>query len=335
MTSLNQYVRPKTPSGVVRSRAAALQRACGQIRKYAIPGLILLASTWTHLHAQTLEDGFMVNRKHLFTGVLYTHDSWDEYWEGSLKRVNGNIGTITTQTTTWFGNYGITDKLNVISTVPYVWTRASQGVLHSMNGFQDITVGAKYQALELPFTELGSLRVYGAISGSTPLTDYSPDFQPLSIGLGSKRLSGRLTLHFQSKTGWFLTGSAAHTWRGNVKLDRPFYFTENRLFLTNTVDMPNVFDYSASAGYVRKGLMIPITYSQQSVLGGSDIRRQDSAFVSNRMNYSRLGAMVMYTIPKLKTLAFQGSFSYVMDGRNVGQASTITAGFLYTFSIGR
>jgi hypothetical protein len=298
-------------------------------------GLTLLAMSHATLQAQTLEDGFMVRKKNLFTGVFYTHDTWDEYWEGPLKRVNGNIGTIKTQTTTWSGNYGVTDRLNVIASIPYVRTSASQGVLHSMKGFQDLTLGAKYQLPEIPFTELGSLRAFGVVAGSTPLTDYTPDFLPLSVGLGSKRISGRFTLHFQSKKGWFLAGSAAHTWRGNVKLDRPYYFTENRLFLTDTVDMPNVFDYSVSAGYVRRGLMIPVTFSRQTVRGGGDIRRQDMPFVSNRMNFSRLGIMAMYTLPKLRTLAVQGAFSYVIDGRNVGQASTITAGLLYTFSFGR
>ena len=89
----------------------------------------------------------------LFTGDVYSHDSWEQYWEGTLKRVNGNIGTVTTQTNIWSANYGVTDRLNVIATVPYVWTRASQGVLHGMNGFQDITLAGKYSVLERPSTK--------------------------------------------------------------------------------------------------------------------------------------------------------------------------------------
>jgi hypothetical protein len=34
---------------------------------------------------------------------------------------------------------------------------------------------------------------------------------------------------------------------------------------------------------------VPITFSQQTTLGGGDIRRQDMPFVSNRMNLSRIG----------------------------------------------
>ena len=55
--------------------------------------------------------------------------SWTEYWEGELKRENGNIGSVTTQSLMWFGNYGITDKINVMAMVPYMKTEASQGTL--------------------------------------------------------------------------------------------------------------------------------------------------------------------------------------------------------------
>jgi len=41
--------------------------------------------------------------------------------------------------------------------------------------------------------------------------------------------------------------------------------------------------------------------------------------------------MVMYPIPKLRQLAVQGAYAYTVKGRNVGQATTITAGLLYTF----
>jgi hypothetical protein len=286
------------------------------------------------LHAQTVDDGIMIRKNYLFSGTVYTHDSWSDYWEGALKRDNGNIGTVTTQTTTWSANYGLTDRLNLIAAVPYVWTSASQGVLHGMKGFQDITVAAKYSFLEREISKFGHLRAIAVLAGGIPLTSYTPDFQPLSIGLASKRIGGRFTLNFQSRPGWFLSGSTAYTWRGNVKLDRPYYFTENQLFLTNEVQMPNVFDYTVSAGYRKHGLMAPFTFTQQRTQGGGDIRRQDMPFVSNRMNFSRIGGMVMYELPFLRprSLAPMFSFNYILDGRNVGQSKTFSIGLMYTFN---
>jgi hypothetical protein len=216
--------------------------------------------------------------------------------------------------------------------VPYIWTNASQGVLQGKSGWQDLTLAGKYRFLDRPFTSFGSLRAIAVVAGAIPLTNYTPDFQPLSLGSGTKRIAARLTLSFLSQRGWFIEGSSAYTWRSNVALDRPYYFTEGQLFLTNQVDMPDVFDYVARAGYMRRGLMANAMFTQQRTQGGGDIRRQDMPFVSNRMNFSKVGGMVMYPlpIPALRDLSVQFSFAYTVNGRNVGQATTYSTGLLYT-----
>src|SRR6185503_9074783 len=136
------------------------------------------------------DDSVMMPRGALCTGFLYTHDSWDKYWEGTLERRNGNIGTVTTEAVAWMGNYGITDRLNVIAMLPYVWTEASQGVLSGMSGVQDATLAVKYQMLDTPFTGVGALRAIAVASASTPASDYVADFLPMSIGLGSSSVAG-------------------------------------------------------------------------------------------------------------------------------------------------
>lgn len=302
------------------------------LSRKALPPLALAMLACASLGAQTLEDGLMMPGKALCTGFLYTHESWDQYWEGTLKRGNGNIGTLTAQSVTWFGNYGITDRLNVIAMVPYVWTEASQGVLHGMDGFQDLTLAAKFRLLRTPFTSQGDLSAIVVGSLGAPTSDYTPDFYPLSIGSASRRASTRLTLYFQARQGWFVNGSAAYTWRGNVTLDRPSYFTDGKLYLTDQVAMPDVFDYTVSAGYIKGALQVPITFSQQRTQGGGDIRRQDMPFVSNRMDFSRLDAVVMYALPKPKRVSLRLAANYVVSGRNVGQSTGLTAGLLYTFA---
>jgi hypothetical protein len=278
----------------------------------------------------------MLSKGEIFAGDLYTHDQWDEYWEGGLKRDNGNIGTLSTRSHTVVGVYGVTDRLNLIGNVPYVRTRASQGVLRGENGLQDLTIGLKYALVERTGTSVGALRVLGLFTAAFPLTDYNFDFAPLSIGNGSTRASWRGTMSMQGERGQFVDASAAFTWRANVELDRPYYFTNDQLYMTSEVDMPPVTDWGVMGGYRGPRLMAAATVMQQYQRSGGDIRRQDMPFVSNRMNATRVGGVAMVPIPKLEPLAVRASYAYTITGRNVGQSSTASIGLVYRFRmIGR
>jgi hypothetical protein len=283
------------------------------------------------LHAQTAEDGIMLAKKQLCTGVFFTYDYWDHYWEGTLNRTNGNLGTVTTRTAFWTGNYAVNNRLDVIATVPYVWTAASQGVLHPQRGFQDFTLAAKYKVISIPVKNFGALRAIAVFTGGVPMSGYAIDLEPLSIGTQSSHIAGRATLNYLGHNGLYINGTTAYTLRGNVTLDRSSYYTNGQLYLSNQVAMPNVFDYSVSAGYRKNDMTITGNFTQQQTRGGGDIRRQDSPFVSNRVNFSKAGFTITYPIPRVRDLGYWFIYSNTFDGRNVGQSNTITMGLLYTF----
>ena len=293
-----------------------------------------IAALWSAAaRAQTVDDGIMLTKGTLVAGQVYSHDDWTEYWEGELKRSNGNIGTLTTQSNHWFGNYGVSDRLNVMGSVPYVWTRASQGVLHEMHGVQDLTLAGKYSFWEVPASPIGSIKAIAVLSAGLPLTDYSPDFQPLSIGSGAKRIAARGTFNVQTAPGWFVNATTSYTWRAHVTLDRPYYFTMGQLFFTDEVSMPDIADLGLSSGYNKNGLKAEGMLLVQRTKGGGDIRRQDMPFVSNRMNFSRAGGMVMYEIPKTGGLAGMVSVAHTFEGRNVGLSTSISAGLMYRIGL--
>ena len=303
------------------------------MRVSVVPALLVIGSLATSAQAQAIDDALLLPGRALSAGVLYSHDSWSQYWEGDLERTNGNIGTLTTRSVTWMAGYGVTDRLSVMALLPYVWTRASQGTLQGLHGIQDFTLAAKYRLLATPLTDRGTLRVMAVAVAGIPASNYVPDFLPLSIGLASRRFSGRFTLNFQAYRGWFLTGSAGYTWRAKVTLDRPAYYTNGQLYLSNEVAMPDVFEYTVWAGYVRGRLCIPLSLSQQRTLGGGDIRRQDMPFVSNEMDWVKVGGAVMYTLPGPRELGIRLGASWTVSGRNVGQATTLTSGLFYTFHL--
>jgi hypothetical protein len=170
------------------------------------------------------------------------------------------------------------------------------------------------------------LRGIGGVSAE----NYIPDFAPLSIGTQSQRLTPRLTLNYQTDTGIYLNGTTSYTRRADVTLDRPYYFTDNQFFLTNKVEMPDIADWTASVGYLKHDLNAFVGYTQQTTQGGGDIRRQDMPFVSNRVNFSRVSAMAMYPVLKINAIAFQFEVGRILDGRNVGQSTTLMFALLYS-----
>lgn len=266
-------------------------------------------------------------RRTLGAGVVLTHERWDRYWEGTLLRENGNIGTLTTRTAALVLGYGVTDRLSVSAALPYVRTRASQGTLREMHGVQDVMVSARYRLLSQP---VGDGRMTAALTGAVgvPAGDYSPDFLPLSIGLGSRRVSGRLSLGYAMGEAWSLDASAAYTWRGSVRLDRDAWYTDGRLHLGNTVPMPDVFDATLGAAYRAGRLHLPVSVTAQRTLGGGDIRRQDMPFVSNRMDFVRVDAGLGLALPA--GLALRLGAGRVVHGRNVGQSASVSAGLIHT-----
>jgi Putative MetA-pathway of phenol degradation len=297
--------------------------------KRLILGLVAVLFLVRQLNAQTFTDGLMMPKKDFCTGILFTTDQWKDYWEGSLKRDNQNIGTISTSQIAWMGSYGLTDKINLIAVIPYIKTHASGGTLKGLDGIQDLTIGIKYNLLKKEIGS-GTFSAFGIGSFSTPLTNYTPDFLPLSIGMASTTISGRLSAYYRLNSGWYANASAGYVWRSNVLLDRPSYFTDGTIYYTNQVWMPNQITATYSIGYQKNALIAEVNTSTQNTLGGGDIRRQDMPFVSNRMNFLKLGIIAMYYLPKPKGLAVRAQLDYTLNGINVGQATTLTGGLFYT-----
>jgi hypothetical protein len=281
--------------------------------------------------AQTIDDGSMTPKGTLSAGVFYSHDSWDQYWEGTLKRTNGNIGTLTTRSLTFVSGYSITDRLALTASLPYIWTHASQGVLHDMSGVQDLALGAKFRVLGTGPSAHGAFSAFVAGVAALPTSNYTPDFYPLSIGTAGRRAAGHLILDFQSNSVWFANASASYMWCSNVRLNRSSYYTNGQLYLTNQVVMPNVVDYTFSAGVDGGHWRVPISLVQQRTLGGGDIRRQDMPFVSNRMDFVKLDGGVMYALPKNVSISL--GVGRVLTGRNVGQSTTFTSGLVYALHL--
>jgi hypothetical protein len=238
----------------------------------------------------------------------------------------------------FMGVYGISDKLNVLTSVPYVWTHASAGTLSGLAGFQDFALDLKWEALTEKIGK-GTLSLFAVGGFSTPMSKYEADFQPMSIGLGSTNISYRITGDYQLGI-FFATISGAYVWRSNIRIDRTSYYT-TELHSTDEVQMPNMFNGNLNVGIRKKNLIAEAVLMNMTTLGGFDIRRNDMPFPSNRMNSTSIGAHGKYFIPFVTNLEVIGGYDYVINGRdiqlprsrNVGKSQTFTVGIYYILSL--
>jgi len=279
--------------------------------------------------AQTDNDGIMMKKGQWCNGAVYMHSQFTNYWEGTLKRDNANMGTVSNQSVMAMSNYGITDKLNLIASLPYVWTSASAGTLHGLKGFQDASLFLKWKPYTVSINK--NKLSFFAIGGiSTPTNNYVIDFLPLSIGLGTTNVTGRLTADYQVGI-FYATLSGAYTWRSNAKLDRTSYYTTD-IHYTNIVQMPDVLNFNFNLGIRKKYLVVEAIVENMTTLGGFDIRRNDMPFVSNRMNSTSLAIHSKYTLPFYTHIELVAGGSQVIAGRNIGQSTSFHLGGYYIFT---
>lgn len=321
-----------SPSPSRQRRASRTPSRAVRVRR-TVPLAALVGATALPAGAQTLDDGLMIPARQLRLGVTWQDERWDRYWEGTRRRENGNIGTLTTRAVVPTLGYGVTGRLGVFAALPHVRTSASAGVLQGMRGWQDVTVGAKLGLLDRRVARRATLGAAVLASAAAPASDYTPDLLPMSVGLGARRAGVRGTLHLQDRTGLFAEAAAGHTWRSTVRLDRQAYYTDGRLVLADEVAMPDVADAMLAVGYQGHGLCLPVMLVAQRTRGGGDIRRQDMPFPSNRMDFTRVHARAMYVLPRLPAIQLELGAARTLAGRNVGQSTLLSAGLTTAFGL--
>lgn len=283
--------------------------------------LVLVSLFVSTVHAQMPHDAIYMPKGTACLAVSYGSSSWKEYWENTLKRENLNIGTHTTQNVMPMVAAGITDKLNVIVGLPYVSTKASAGNLMGQKGFQDLSLWVKYKMFD---GEGLSLHAIGG--ASTPVSDYVPDFLPMSIGLKSKTATGRLLANYQHKSGLYLTAHGSYSGRSNIKVDRDAYLAYGKMYNTDEVALPNTTDAALRIGYLKKAIQAEAFIERNACVSGDNIRRNDMPFPTNKMNMTMVGAYAKF---QPKNIGLNARVNYVTSGLNVGQSLGYSLGLLY------
>lgn len=298
-------------------------------RKFNLIIYLLLCSALP-LSAQTDSDALMMGKNLFCTGIMYSGSSWNEYWEGSLKRENLNLGTVSTQMIGPMGSLGVSSRFNVIFNLPYVSTKASAGQLKGFRGMQDLSLWLKWKPVKKQIGK-GTLSLFTIGGYSLPTTDYVSDYLPLSIGLGSRNISLRGMADYQIGV-WTATVSGTYVHRSNTEIDRTSYYT-TEMHYSNKVFMPDAAQFNLRMGYRGKEWVVEAVADNWTTLGGFDITRNNMPFPSNKMNMTKMGVSMKYEPAYVKGLTLIGGANTTLAGRNAGKSTGIQAGLFYIFNL--
>ena len=289
---------------------------------------LFVLATYFQATAQSPTDGLMMPKGSLCTVVSYSNSSWDNYWEGEKKRSNSNLGTFTSQNVMLMGALGLTDKLNLMVGLPYVWTSSSASYLSGQKGLQDLSAWLKYRIIEKK-SNWGDIKVFATIGGSIPTTNYIADFLPFSIGLHTKTASGRLIINYM-KSGFYLNAQGGATLRSNVKIDRNSFIFNNKLYESDVMPVPNAADGSLTLGYLSTRFQTAVSIDKFGCLSGDDIRYNDAPILTNNMKSTSLNWFGRVNLGHLSFIVNAGK---VLKGRNVGETTSFGGGVLYWFQV--
>jgi hypothetical protein len=283
--------------------------------------------------AQLPWDEIMMGRGEICAAFMYEHSSWNQYWEGSYLRENANIGTFTRQMGMPMIAMGLTKKINIITSLPYVSTNASGGTQAGQSGIQDLSMSAKVDWLEGQFGP-GRLLFLTNAQFSTPIGNYLSDYMPFSIGAGAPEIGIRGIGGYKMDNGIVFRASLAYLWRGQTEIERDYYYQDGSVY-SSFMNVPNALNFHGAIGYwtLDNRLRLEATYMSLNCLTGDDIRSYNRPQPTNKMEVSQVGAWVQYYINSEKGLGALAYVNHTVGGRNMGKATTIGMGITYQFKV--
>ncbi len=286
----------------------------------------------TIAHAQTPLDGLMMPKGEICIALQYEQGTWDRYWEGTSVRVNQNIGTFTRQMGMPMIVGGITDKVNVILSLPYVKTGASAGQLTGVQGIQDFGISVKALLLEKTLGK-GKLTGFSNLSFSTPASNYLSDYMPFSLGFGANELGIRAIGKYELDKGPYVRASSSYLHRGTTEAEREFYYADGP-FYTSTMNVPDAIQSQFTLGSWLFNYRLRVEASLTTIrsTSGDDIRTYCMPLPTNKVDFDRVEGFAQYYFKNNgRGLGLIASYQQVISGRNMGQFSGFGLGITYQF----
>lgn len=199
-----------------------------------------------------------------------------------------------------FGIYGISDKFNIQTSLPYLSS-------DDQSGLQDLQLFLKYQIYQKQ-KETYKLELSLATGFSTNISNYEVGGLN-DLGQRAKIIETRALLHYQQPSGWFANLQSGFSY----KLE----------------EVPNSLPLTFKIGKASANNYFDIWYDFQYAFGGIDYRGTPAPqnFRELGVGYHKVGGTYHFSISTNSGLYIAPS--YVISGRNVFQGVAYYAGFTY------
>jgi len=224
------------------------------------------------------------------------------FYQNSAKFYDGN-GLIDYERTlagaSLFGEYGILENLDVITTIPFINGRLQDGGIY-----------LKYRLFRKKFGEAFPLSVIPAIGISFPLSNYQTETSQ-SIGQKAIQVQPKLVLQYQTKFGLFFQAQGGYNYA--------------------LLPVPSSIPISGKIGFFQNKFYADMWFDYQKGIGGKAWHVDPiSSFRELFVTYSKIGGVIYYGIKP--RFGFFVNGSYILSGVNLGKAFSIGGGMVYKFS---
>ncbi len=255
------------------------------------------------IFAQGPVDGFMKKKKEFSIGVSFSNEKASQLYAGH----NLGGGSRTTRAFSFFGIYGLTNKLNIQLGIPYL--NINKGI---EQGLQDGSIYLKYSFLTQQ-NKLGNLKAMVATGFMQPLSMYQVNGAN-AMGQMAIAGDGRLIVQQNFNTNFFASFQAGYLFKSNPT--------------------PNAVSSSLKIGYAGK-IYLDAFYEIIHAIGGTDYRgigelkvtSSRGGFQGLGFSFHKIGGTIYSKIHN--HIGVFGGASYIINGRNAFKNTGFNLGIVF------
>jgi len=299
-----------------------------KIKKLIALSVVTITTMYSTVNAQGLLDGFTSKKGDLSITSSFSISKYDAFYVADVKNEGVPVhGEINQNIISLYAKYGITDRLSAVINVPFISADNTTGAADPVNGensiseLQDISIALKLNAHKFNFKK-ANLNVITGLTAIIP-TGYEPN-GILSLGSGAFGFDVTAGLHLNTDSGFFSTVLASYNLRGDA---------DNNLTPGKDFGVPNAFVTKAKIGYASRFIYVEawgdFFNSEEGVDIGSPAFKGN--FPETNVDYSSVGVTIYKNI--IPKLGVSLGFGKVIDGRNIGESTTFSAGLTYNVSL--